>query len=167
MSHTSTESAGLLVRDHTGDYRQASADEVLKAARTVLARKVKRGTTFKSPQMVKDFLTVKLGDLPHEVFMLILLDNQHRLIEAIELFRGTIDGASVYPREVVKAVLLNNAAAVMFAHNHPSGVPEPSSADRTLTERLKSALAVVDVRVLDHFVVGGDTTVSFAERGLL
>lgn len=165
MSHVSTELSGLLIQDGHGDYRRASSTEVLQVAKKVLAKKVKRGTAFKSPQAVREFLTVKLGDLEHEVFMLILLDNQHRLIEATELFRGTIDGASVYPREVVKEALMKNAAAVMFAHNHPSGVPEPSAADRTLTERLKAALAVVDVRVLDHFVVGGDSVVSFAERG--
>jgi len=159
--------AGLLVRDERGDYRRASPDEVLHAARNVLAKRVRRGTMFSAPKAVQEFLTVKLGDREHEVFMIILLDNQHRLIQACEMFRGTIDGASVYPREVVKEALTHNAAAVIFAHNHPSGVAEPSAADRALTERLKAALAVVDIRVLDHFVVGGDSVVSFAERGLL
>jgi DNA repair protein RadC len=157
--------AGLLVRDERGDYRRASPAEVLHAARNVLAKRVRRGTKFSAPQAVREFLTVKLGHLEHEVFMVILLDNQHQLIEACEMFRGTIDGASVYPREVVKEALTHNAAAVIFAHNHPSGVPEPSAADRALTERLKAALAVVDIRVLDHFVVGGESVISFAERG--
>jgi DNA repair protein RadC len=166
MSPSSNQfAAGLLVRDERGDYRRASPDEVLQAARNVLAKRVRRGTRFTAPQAVREYLSVKLGDREHEVFLVVMLDNQHRLIEACEMFRGTIDGASVYPREVVKEALTHNAAAVILAHNHPSGVAEPSAADRTLTERLKAALAVVDIRVLDHFVVGGDTCVSFAERG--
>jgi DNA repair protein RadC len=166
MSPSSIESAaGLLVRDERGDYRRASANEVLHAARNVLAKRVRRGTKFSAPQAVREFLSVKLGDRQHEVFVVVMLDNQHRLIEACEMFRGTIDGASVYPREVVKEALMHNAAAVILAHNHPSGVAEPSAADRALTERLKSALALVDIRVLDHFVVGGESVISFAERG--
>jgi DNA repair protein RadC len=103
--------------------------------------------------------------VPHEVFACIYLDNQHRVLAFDELFRGTIDGASVYPREVVKAALKRNAAALILAHNHPSGVAEPSAADRQLTRRLKDALALVDIRVLDHVVVGDGETVSLAERG--
>jgi DNA repair protein RadC len=166
MSHLS-ETAGLLVRDERGEYRSASPDEVLQAARHVMAHRVRRGTSFKTPQIAREYLSLKLADREHEVFTMILLDNQHRLIETVELFRGTIDGAAVYPREVVKEALTRNASAVMFAHNHPSGLPEPSAADRSLTERLKQALALIDVRVLDHFVIGGNEIVSFAERGYL
>lgn len=166
MSHLS-ETAGLLVRDECGEYRSASPEEVLHAARQVMAHRVRRGTSFKTPQIAREYLSLKLADREHEVFVMVLLDNQHRLIETVELFRGTIDGAAVYPREVVKEALMRNAGAVMFAHNHPSGLPEPSAADRSLTERLKQALALIDVRVLDHFVIGGNEIVSFAERGWL
>jgi len=167
MSQHTTESAELLVRETSGDYRPASPGEVLSAARKVMARRVRRGTTFASPQVAREFLAVKLADREHEVFVLVMLDAQHRLLGAPEMFRGTIDAASVYPREVVKEVLAHNAAAVILAHNHPSGVAEPSAADRALTERLKQALALVDVRVLDHLIVAGTDVTSFAERGLL
>lgn len=110
---------------------------------------------------------MKLGSREYEVFVVVMLDTQHRLIEALEMFRGTIDAASVYPREVVKEVLARNASAVILAHNHPSGVAEPSAADRLLTDRLKNALSLVDVRVLDHLVVAGADITSFAERGWL
>jgi len=120
-----------------------------------------------SPQIARDFLTVRLSALEHEVFAALFLDARHRLIEYRELFRGTIDGASVYPREVVKEALNANAAAVIFAHNHPSGIAEPSEADRSITVKLSKALALVDIRVLDHLVVGGDDVVSLAERGVL
>jgi DNA repair protein RadC len=105
--------------------------------------------------------------LPHEIFVVLFLDSQHRLIAADEMFRGTLAQTSVYPREIVKAALDRNAAAVIFAHNHPSGVAEPSRADELLTQALKQALALVDIRTLDHFVVAGNRVVSFAERGLL
>jgi DNA repair protein RadC len=119
-----------------------------------------------SPQASKDFVKLKLFAYEHEVFACLFLDNRNRVIVFDELFRGTIDGASVYPREVVKACLSCNAAAVIFAHNHPSGVTEPSQADIAITERLRKALALIDVRVLDHLIVGDEVT-SFAERGLL
>ncbi|MEO9163513.1 MAG: DNA repair protein RadC [Casimicrobiaceae bacterium] len=169
MSHftRTTETSELLVRDAAGEYRAATGDEVLKAARQVLGRRVRRGTTLTSPQVVRDYLQTKLGDLEHEVFVTLLLDSQHRLIEYAELFRGTLAQTSVYPREVVKIGLLRNAAAMIFAHNHPSGVPEPSRADELLTQTLKQALALVDVRVLDHFIVAGAQITSFAERGLI
>ena len=157
--------AELFVRDADGEYRAASGDEVLHRARRVLSHRVRRGTAFSSPQVARTYLSLRLGARDHEVFAVVMLDTQHRLIEVLELFRGTIDGAAVYPREVVKEALARNAAAVIFAHNHPSGLPEPSAADRMLTDRLKAALALVDVKVLDHLVVGGDITVSFAERG--
>lgn len=169
MSHSSTtlDSSSLLVRDALGEYRQATADEVMTAARSVLARRVRRGTEFTSPQLARDYLRVKLGEREHEVFVVVLLDARHRLIEALEMFRGTIDSTSVYPREVLKEALARNASAVILAHNHPSGAAEPSQADQALTRRLKEALALVDIRVLDHLIVAGQDVTSFAERGLL
>lgn len=166
-NHSRDASAVLHVRDACGEYRAATADEVLQEARQVLSRRVTRGTAFNSPGVARDYLRMTLGSLEHEVFVLVALDSQHRLIEVIEMFRGTIDSASVYPREVVKETLACNAAAVIFAHNHPSGVAEPSQADRVLTEKLKNALALVDVRVLDHLVVAGADITSFAEKGWL
>ena len=169
MSHNTPhhDSTELLVRDALGQYRHATGDEVLKAARQVIGRRVRRGTAMTSPQTVRDYLRTKLAVLEHEVFVALLLDSQHRLIEYIELFRGTLAQTSVYPREVVKVALARNAAAMILAHNHPSGVAEPSRADELLTQCLKQALSLVDVRVLDHFIVTGDETTSFAERGLL
>ena len=120
-----------------------------------------------SPASVRDYLRMTLTGRDYEVFMVLFLDAQHRVIESEEMFRGTLTQTSVYPREVVKRSLVNNAAAVIFAHNHPSGVAEPSHADELLTQSLKQALALVDVRVLDHFVVAGSSVMSFAERGLL
>jgi DNA repair protein RadC len=125
-----------------------------------------RGPMLCSPDAVRDYLRLRVAALEHEVFVVLFLDSQHRLVACDELFRGTLAQTSVYPREVVKAALARNAAAVIFAHNHPSGVAEPS-ADELLTQSLKQALALVDVRTLDHFVVAGERTVSFSERGLL
>ncbi len=143
-----------------------TADQVLDKAAEIVASRYLRGDVFTSPQATKDYLQFKMGGYEREVFAVLLLDNQHRLIEYKELFFGTIDAASVYPREVVKITLDHNAAAVIFAHNHPSGISEPSDADKRITQKLKDALALIDVRVLDHFVVG-ETCVSFAERGYL
>ncbi|MBX3604609.1 MAG: DNA repair protein RadC [Piscinibacter sp.] len=157
----------LLVRDVDGQYRPAHAEEVLSQARRVLSRRVRRGATMSSPQAVKDHLRLEIGALEHEVFCVLFLDAQHRIIVLKQMFRGTVTQTSVYPREVVKEALAQNAAAVILAHNHPSGAPEPSRADEYLTQTLKTALALVDVRVLDHLVVGGGDVVSFAERGLL
>jgi DNA repair protein RadC len=120
-----------------------------------------------SPRAAADFLTLKLGDRDFETFCCLFLDNRHRLIEFVELFRGTLDGASVHPREVVREALKRNAAAVIFAHPHPSGVAEPSRADELITRRLKDALQLIDIRVLDHLIVAGGEVLSFAERGLL
>jgi DNA repair protein RadC len=117
--------------------------------------------------VVRDFLCLQLGDREHEVFAALFVNAQNRLIAYKELFRGTLTQASVYPREMVKEALAANASAVVFVHNHPSGLPEPSAADQVLTLRLKEALETVDVRVLDHFIVAGEATMSFAERGLL
>ena len=133
----------------------------------VLADRVKPGVTLSSPQDVKDYLRLEIGRLEHEVFCVVFLDAQHRIIELRQMFRGTVTQTSVYPREVVKESLALNAAAVILAHNHPSGAPEPSRADEYLTQTLKTALQLVDVRVLDHLVVTANVVVSFAERGLL
>ncbi|MNZ15261.1 RadC family protein [Pseudomonas jinjuensis] len=157
----------LLVRDDQGRYLPASAEQILAAARQVIDCKVQRGVTFTNPDLVKEYLGAKLAGFEHEVFAVLFLDNQHRLIEYVEMFRGTIDSASVYPREVVKEALRLNAAALILAHNHPSGSPEPSEADKGLTRRLKEALGLVDVRTLDHVIVAGTKTVSFAEHGLI
>ncbi len=159
--------SSLLVRDVTGDYRPANADEVLQAALRVLAGQMRGCEALTSPQVVRDFLRLKLGTLEHEVFAVIHLDAQNRVIDYVEMFRGTVSQTSVYPREVVKESLARNSAALMLVHNHPSGVAEPSRADEMLTQTLKSALALVDVRVLDHLIVAGSAILSFAERGLL
>jgi len=171
MSTSSISSVGaadtLLVRDVDGQYRPAHADEVLCHARRLLADRVQRGATMSSPEAVKDHLRLELGVLEHEVFCVLFLDAQHRIIALKQLFRGTVSQTSVYPREVVKEALAVNAAAVILAHNHPSGSVEPSRADEFLTQTLKTALALVDVRVLDHLVVAGADVCSFAERGLV
>ncbi len=157
----------LLVRDVDGQYRPARAEEVLQHARRVLAQRVRRGATLSSPQAVKDYLRVQIGVLEHEVFAVIFLDAQHRIVALKEMFRGTVSQTSVYPREVVKEALALNSSAVILAHNHPSGAAEPSRADEFLTQTLKTALSLVDVRVLDHLVIAGADATSFAERGLL
>ncbi|HBO1490231.1 MULTISPECIES: RadC family protein [Gammaproteobacteria] len=157
----------LMVRSARGRYQPASANQILEAARLVIDQKMPRGESFTSPMAVKEYLGTKLACLEHEVFAVLFLDTQHRLIEYSELFRGTIDSASVYPREVLKEALRLNAAAAIISHNHPSGNPEPSAADKSLTKRLREALAMVDVRVLDHIIVCGTSTTSFAEHGLL
>ena len=159
--------ASLMVRDAKGHYQPATADQILEAARQAIERKMQRGASFSSPVAVKEYLSAKLAGFEHEVFAVLFLDTQHRLIEYSELFRGTIDSASVYPRELVKEALRLNAAAVIVSHNHPSGNPEPSGADKVLTQRLREALALVDVRTLDHIIVAGGSTISFAERGLI
>lgn len=145
-----------------------SDDEVIKMALAILTHRFGlRKHTLNSPQAVRDYLTLSLAGRDHEVFAIVFCDAQNRVIALEELFRGTLTQTSVYPREVVKQALHHNAAAVIFAHNHPSGVAEPSRSDETLTQALKQALALVDVKVLDHFVVGSGAAMSFAERGLL
>ena len=166
LSFSSIDTA-VLVRDTHGHYAPATADQILEAARQVIDQKMQRGASFSSPAAVKAYLQPKLAGLECEVFAVLFLDTRHRLVEYTEMFRGTIDSASVYPREVVKEALRLNAAAVILSHNHPSGDPEPSAADRALTQRLKDALALVDVRTLDHVIVAGASTASFAERGLI
>jgi DNA repair protein RadC len=154
-----------------GSAKYAQLQAVLEMARRHLAEDLQERIALKDPATaraaVHQFLTAHLRDLDHEVFAALFLDAQHRVLAFEVLARGTLNGASVYPREVVKSALKHGAAAVIFAHNHPSGVAEPSEADRALTRRLKDALALVDIRVLDHFVVGEGTPTSFAERGLL
>jgi len=140
---------------------------VVEMSRRFLAEQLERSDALTSPQLTRDYLRAKLRDLPHEVFAVLFLDNKHRVIRFEALFYGTIDSASVYPRVVVKKALERNAAAVIFAHNHPSGIAEPSHADRMITDKLVSALQLIDIKVLDHFVIGDSDIASFAERGWL
>lgn len=150
-----------------GPAKYAQLQAVLEMARRALAEEMRRGDALSSPAAVRDYLRLRLEGLAHEVFMAVYLDAQHRVLAAEELFRGTLTQTSVYPREVVKRALAHNAGGIILAHNHPSGVAEPSQADRWLTDQLKHALALVDVKVLDHFIVGGGRAVSFAEQGWL
>ncbi|MEO8752382.1 MAG: DNA repair protein RadC [Casimicrobiaceae bacterium] len=150
-----------------GQAKAVIVKAAIELARRLAREEVCRGGVLTSPEAVRDYLRLSLSTLPHEAFMALFLDSQHRLLASEELFRGTLAQTSVYPREVLKAALAHNAAAVIFAHNHPSGVAEPSRADELLTQALKQALALVDIRTLDHFVVAGAQVVSFAERGLL
>ena len=156
--------------ERPGEYRTVrpvTVDEVFEFVRRELERQFFREDLFNCPQVTKRYLIARLARQEREVFASLFLDNRNRLLAFEELFYGTIDGCTVHPREVVKRTLHHNAAAVIFAHNHPSGVPEPSAADRTLTASLKQALALVDVRTLDHIIVAGAETVSLAERGML
>ena len=155
------------VADRNASYRQASDEEILASARALLARRVRRGVSFGSPRVVKEYLLHKYAPLDYEVFVMMALDNRHRLIEIVELFRGTIDGSACYPREVVKEALKHQAACVVFVHNHPSGQGTPSQADELITKRLSDALALLDIRCLDHLIVTADEVVSFAELGLI
>ena len=150
-----------------GPAKAAELAAVVELVRRSLVEEAAAGDALTSPQAVRDYLRLTLRARPYEVFVGIFLDSQNRLLATEEMFRGTLAQTSVYPREVVKAALALNAAAVIFAHNHPSGVAEPSRADELLTQALKQALALVDIRTLDHFVVAGSHLVSFAERGLL
>jgi DNA repair protein RadC len=148
-----------------GPAKYAQLQAVLELARRALLEELKAGVTLSSPGTVRQYLQLTLAKRDYESFIVLFLDVKNRLIASEELFRGTLTHTSVYPREVVKAALARNAAAVIFAHNHPSGTPDPSAADRTLTKALKDALALVDVRALDHFVVAGHQVYSFAEHG--
>lgn len=142
-------------------------DSVIREAAAILYGRICQGDVLSSPEATRQFLQLRLAGLEHEVFGVLLLTNRHRVIGFHEMFRGTIDGASVHPREVVKLALMHNAAAIIMVHNHPSGDPTPSRADETITRRLKDALALVDVRVLDHIIVTAGETLSLAERGLV
>ena len=159
--------ADFCAHNGLGPAKYAQLQAVLEMGRRHLHQTMKRPEAFTHPQAVKSYLSSQLRHLPHEVFACLFLDNQNRLIKYEPMFTGTIDAASVYPREVVKQVLKHNAAAVMFAHNHPSGVAEPSNSDERITRKLVAALDLVDVRVLDHFVVGEGEVVSMAERGMI
>jgi DNA repair protein RadC len=150
-----------------GKAKYVQLQAVLELARRHLEETLRRSNPLHDPTETRRYLTARLRDYPYEVFACLFLDSRHRVIRYEELFRGTIDGASVHPREVLRQALLHNAAAVIFAHNHPSGIAEPSDADRRITRRLKDALSLVDIRVLDHVIVGDRTATSFAEQGLL
>jgi DNA repair protein RadC len=150
-----------------GPAKYAQLQAVVEMARRALAEQMRERDAMSSPQAVREYLRLSLGSRQHEVFMVIFLDAQNRLLGCEELFRGTLTQTSVYPREVVKTALRYNAAGVIFAHNHPSGVAEPSRADELLTQTLKQALSLVEIKTLDHFIVAGSKTISFAERGLL
>lgn len=158
--------AMLYVRDGAG-YREASAEDIFARAQALMAQRFRAGApVLDSPVKTREFLRVRFGARDYEVFAVLFLTRQHRLIEYVELFRGTIDGASVHPREVVKEALSRNAAAVICAHGHPSGNPMPSQADELVTRRLKDALSLVEINLLDHLIVG-DTVTSMAELGLI
>ena len=149
----------------TSKYVQLQA--IFEMSRRALNEQLQQRDVFKSPQQVRDYLVLKLGSLTREIFLVLFLDTQNHLVATEEMFAGTLTQTSVYPREVVKRALHHNAASVIFAHNHPSGIAQQSQADEMLTKQLKQALALVDVRVLDHFIVAGNNTLSFLERGLL
>jgi DNA repair protein RadC len=157
----------LLEQRGVGSARYATLMAALELARRHYCEALRAGPALNAPAATRQFLTAQLRDRPYEVFCCLHLDNRHRLIHFEEVFRGTIDGASVHPREIVRQALHYNAAALIFAHNHPSGVAEASQADELITRRLRDALALVDIRVLDHLIVGDNHCLSFAERGLL
>ena len=157
----------LYVRDQSGDFVVAKGDVVVAAAKTHLGRRIRRGVKLTNPKLVRDFLAVNLGDRDCEYFCLILLDAQYRFLRFVELFRGTIDGASVHPREIVKLVLEAQSAAVVVVHNHPSQNNQFSSADEQITHRVKNVLDLIDVRLVDHLLVAGSDVISFAESGRL
>ncbi len=150
-----------------GNAKYAQLQAVMEMAKRHFKEVLQRGSALTSPDITRAYLSAQLRGYSYEVFACLFLDNQNRVIQLDELFRGTIDSASVYPREVVKQALMHNAAAVIFAHNHPSGIAEPSQADKLITEKLKQALALFDIRVLDHFIIGDGQPYSFAEHGLL
>jgi DNA repair protein RadC len=150
-----------------GEAKRAQFAAAIELARRATKEELKSGAALTSPGAVRDYLRLAIGARPYEVFVCMWLDAQHRVIRFEEPFQGTLTQTSVYPREIVKAALACNAAAVIFAHNHPSGVAQPSQADELLTANLKEALALVEVKVLDHFIIAGNQAISFAERGLL
>ncbi|MCP4995792.1 MAG: JAB domain-containing protein [Gammaproteobacteria bacterium] len=150
-----------------GDAKYVQLQATLEMGRRHIQESLERGDSFCSPEETRNYLRIRLGNHPNEVFACLFLDTRHRLIAYNELFQGTIDGASVHPREVVRKAIKHNAAAVILAHNHPSGIAEPSHADEQITHRLQQALALIDVRVLDHIIVGDGEMTSLAESGLL
>ena len=167
LAHFANAGAAMLGVKGLGAAKSAQLGAALELARRTLQEQLSTGTALTSPAAVRDYLRLAIGSREYEVFVCLWLDAQHRVISFEEPFRGTLTQTSVYPREIVKAALAANAAAVIFAHNHPSGAAQPSQADELLTRNLKEALALVDVKVLDHFIVAGAHSLSFAERGLL
>jgi DNA repair protein RadC len=159
--------ADFCITKGMGQAKYVQLQAVLEMSRRALKEEIQRGDALNSPRAVRDYLQLLLGGRHQEVFLVLFLDTQHRVIASEELFHGTLGQTSVYPREVVKRALAHNAAAVILAHNHPSGVAEPSQSDQMLTDALKQALSLVDVRVLDHFIVAVGQTLSFAEKGLI
>jgi len=159
--------AQLFVQESEGVYRTAKPEEVVGAALRITERRFRKGVSLTTPSVAREYLALRLAALEHEVFGVLFLDAQSQLIEYQELFRGTATQTSVYPREVVKAALATNAVGAILVHNHPSGSPDPSRADEYLTQTLKTALALVDVRLLDHLIIAGAGVASFAERGLI
>lgn len=157
----------VLEEPGVGPAKAVALRAALELARRHLNEALARGAALESPAAARDYLLMQLRDRAREVFAALFLDNKHRVLAFEELFQGTVNGAAVYPREVARRCLEHNAAALIVAHNHPSGDPEPSAADRALTDRLREALALVDVRLLDHFVIGAGRVVSFSERGWL
>jgi DNA repair protein RadC len=149
-----------------GPAKYVQLQAVIEMSKRFLSEKIDRGNAITNPETVQQYLLSRLRDYPYEVFACLFLDNRHHILKYEELFRGTIDGASVYPREVVRRAIHHNAAAIILAHNHPSGLTEPSQADIRITQKLKDALALIDVRILDHFIIGDNVT-SFAEQGLI
>ena len=160
----------LIAGELPGTYLLSDAvtdQQLMELAQRMAKRRLRKGRLVDKPDAVFNALKTLMMAYQHEIFGMLMLDNRHRIIEFKELFRGTIDSASVYPREIIKEVLTHNAAAVILVHNHPSGDPEPSVADRSITERIQKALSTIEVRLLDHVIVGSEGTCSFAERGLL
>lgn len=158
------------IKDTNGFYqltRTVNNDDILNAAREILSRRFKRGTTLCSPASSSDYLISQMAHLEHEVFMIVFLNNKHQIIASEILFRGTVDGASVHPRECVKRALALNASALILSHNHPSGNTNPSTADKAITKRLIDAMSLVEIRILDHIIIAGTQTYSFAEHGLM
>ncbi|MBS0341856.1 MAG: DNA repair protein [Proteobacteria bacterium] len=166
-SFQSSAAVALMVRDAGGAYRCAEPHEVLQGAQRLLAGHVRGRDMLSSPAEVKDFLRVRLGALAHEVFAVLHLNTRLQVLDYVEMFRGSLAQTSVYPREIVKDALMHNSAALILVHNHPSGSSEPSRSDEELTRVLKTALALVDVRVIDHLIVAGPAIQSLAERGLV
>ncbi len=150
-----------------GQAKFAQLQAVLEMSKRHLQERMQRGDALSNPGETRHFLNARLRDYPHEVFAILFLDNQHRVIEFEELFHGTIDGATIHPREVIRRALHHNAAALILAHNHPSGLTEPSLSDQSITQKLQNALALVDIRLLDHFIIGDGEPTSLAERGML
>jgi DNA repair protein RadC len=167
LAHFANAGAAMLGIKGLGAAKSAQLGAALELARRTLQEQLTTGTALTSPGAVRDYLRLAIGSREYEVFVCLWLDAQHRVISFQEPFRGTLTQTSVYPREIVKAALAANAAAVIFAHNHPSGAAQPSQADELLTRNLREALALIDVKVLDHFIVAGAQSLSFAERGLL